>query len=504
MLNPSLGKLVKKYIFMCFMALLPFISAKAAPTIDTTLQKQYLAELQSAGRPFIRPFRAHYVENYALPPAAFIAKIDSGRALLENVLNRYRSRLDAPFIKEQELELNYYFDKFLIDYPDQNAVYAGTAFTAQPLIMARLKHNLPDFNNPELPKSSDFTDYARAFFSYQVNRELLKPGYLNTDNQGLAAIFKVIPRFVKNGRCLEFWEQDYLLGHIENMGTKNIGGIYHRFITTCKDTAYLHKIKTAFNDDQRGLQGHLIKTYKTVGPYQLDIHLFLPANDGKKHPVMVYFHGGSWSEGKPAWFFETCKVDAKKGWVSCAVEYRTYGRQRILPFAAVKDARSAIRWLRQHAADYQIDTARIVASGNSAGAHLVLASAMADKWNEKTDDLRFSPVPNLLLVNSGVYDLTDQNTAWIRRTLKNKDLVKQISPNFLVKKGMPPILALHGTDDGSVPFPSALAFEKAMKDAGNPLEFHAIPGAGHFIWFDRRYSGQVDSLQNAFLKKMGY
>jgi acetyl esterase/lipase len=134
----------------------------------------------------------------------------------------------------------------------------------------------------------------------------------------------------------------------------------------------------------------------------------------------------------------------------------------------------------------------------------VLTCAMANGIDEKTDDLRFSPVPNVLLVNSGVYDLTDEGTAWIRRTLQKKELVKQISPDYLVRKGLPPTLAIHGTNDGNVPFATAKRFEAEMMQAGNPLEFHVLPGASHFIWLDRRYSGQVDSLQNAFLKKLGY
>lgn len=409
--NPLLTEPVKQFLIFLSLMILSAASAGAATVADTTAQREYLAELQNAGRTFSRPFRAGYVQINSQRDEAFLTKIDSGRALLTGVLSRYWGKLDAPFIREQELELNYYFDKLLIDYPDLNAVYTGSAFTPHAAVIARLKHDLPDFNKPELLKSTDFTDYARAFFAYQINRELLKPAYAGTDNQELAAIFKIIPRFVSNRLCREFWEQDYLFNHIDHIGIKNTETVYHHFMTSCRDTAYLNKIRIAFNNDYQGRQGHLVKTYKTVGPYQLDMHLFLPVNDGKKHPVMVYFHGGSWSEGKPDWFFEACKADAKQGWVSCAVEYRIYGRQRTLPFEAVKDSRSAIRWLRQHAADYQIDTNRIVASGNSAGAHLVLTSAMADRWNEDTDNFNYSPVPNVLLVNSGVYDLTDQNTA---------------------------------------------------------------------------------------------
>jgi len=499
--------MLKKITFsLITLFLLSGLQAKAFFLADTVLQKQYLDELKTVGRTFSRPFRQYYTQNYALPEQAFIAKIDSGRTLLTDLLNRYRKGLDTAFVKQQEMEIKYYFDKLLIDYPDNNAIYNGAAFKEHPQITAQLKNNLSDFNRPGLLNSSDFTDYARAFFSYCVNRELLKPAYKNTDNQGLQAIWSIIPRYVTNKTCREFWQYDHLFNHIDNDGIKNIDKIYNSFISSCTDTAYLHKITAVYRENEEGRKDHLIRTYKTVGPYQLDMHMFLPDKpaDGKKHPVMVYFHGGSWSEGKPDWFFEACKNDAKNGWVSCAVEYRIYGRQGTLPFEAVKDARSALRWLRQHAAEYQIDTGRIVAYGNSAGGHLVLTSAMAGQWNEKTDDLRFNPSPNVLLVNSGVYDLTDNLTAWIRRTLPDKDLVKQISPNFLVRRGLPPILAIHGTNDGNVSFASAKVFDDEMMKAGNPLEFHALEGASHFIWVDRRYSGTVHGLHNAFLKKLGY
>jgi acetyl esterase/lipase len=252
-------------------------------------------------------------------------------------------------------------------------------------------------------------------------------------------------------------------------------------------------------------RGHLVKTYKTVGVFTLDLHLFLPDSlmSGPKRPVKIYFHGGSWSEGKPDWFFDACRDDSKKGWVACAVEYRTYGRQGTLPFAAVMDAKSAIRWLRQHADEYHIDTAKIVASGNSAGGHLVLCTALADNWNEKTDDLRFSSVPNVLLVNAGVYDLTDRNTAWIRKDLKNKNLVKEISPVYLINKSLPPTLLIHGTEDGNVPYSMAKKFADEMTNSSK-IELRTLKGAGHFIWFDPNFAPEVWRLRTEFLNRWSY
>ena len=177
----------------------------------------------------------------------------------------------------------------------------------------------------------------------------------------------------------------------------------------------------------------------------------------------------------------------------------------LLPFAAVMDAKSAIRWLRKYAADYNIDTNKIVASGNSAGGHLALCTALVKNWNEKTDDLGFSPVPNVLLINSGVYDLTDRNTAWIRKDIKDKDLVKEISLDFLIKKNMPPTLIIHGTDDQSVPYSTAKTFvDDITKTGNNKIEFRSLTGAGHFIWSDPKYAPEVLRFRSEFLTKLGY
>jgi acetyl esterase/lipase len=171
------------------------------------------------------------------------------------------------------------------------------------------------------------------------------------------------------------------------------------------------------------------------------------------------------------------------------------------------DAKSAIRWLRQHADEYNIDVNKIIASGNSAGGHLVLAAAMVENWNEKTDDLSYSPVPNVLIVNSGVYDLTDDTTSWIRQGLRNRNqdenLVKEISPNYLIKKGLPPTLIIHGTNDRNVRFSTAGEFVEKMKLEGNEIEFHPLEGAGHFIWWGQ-FGNQVSAIRATFLEKLGY
>ena len=133
--------------------------------------------------------------------------------------------------------------------------------------------------------------------------------------------------------------------------------------------------------------------------------------------------------GTPEWDFYNCASYAKKGWVAVAVEYRIADRHETTPLEAVKDARSAIRWLRSNADKYNIDTGRIVASGNSAGGHLVLSAVLSKDVNEIADDLNINASPNVLMVNAGVYSLfAEKSTDWISRALKDSNAVKGISP----------------------------------------------------------------------------
>lgn len=496
--------MIKRLTFILFLFIYQ-LQAQELQKPGNPNQQSYLAELKALGKKFSDNFYPNYSRIYALTEKAFTAKIDSARTDFNATLLKYQGKLDPIYVDVQKLEIKYYFDKLLIDYPLTNEIYDDKSLAIASKIPERLKANLKDFNKPELLGNSDFVNYFKAFLSLQTYLELKKGTNKSQDNQHLLAEWRLIPKYISNIKCREYWQYEYLYNHIDNNGIKNIDAIYKEFNRTCKDTAYLNKVNKIYTEDIAGKKGHIIKTYKTVGSYLLDIHLFEPENKPDKRPAIVFFHGGSWSEGKPDWFFSTCQDYAKKGWVACAVEYRTFGRHGTLPFEAVMDAKSAIRWLRQNADAYGIDTTKIIATGNSAGGHLALTTALVDNWNEKTDNLKFSAKPNALIINAGVYDLTDDLTAWIRKDLKDKNQAKEISPNYLVRKDFPPALIFHGTLDKNVPYVTARKFGEDMVTIGNTnLTFLPLSGAGHFIWFDPRQSDKMAKARSKFLEGLGY
>ena len=475
-----------------------------------SVRKVYLSRLQVLSNEFSNYYYPNRPKIYSLSEKHFLKIIDSLKAPFDKELTKYKAlyqNADAKFITDESRDIEYFFDRIILDYPYFHENHTGKKVILSETAQKKLDTHLADFNNPSLLTSRDVNGYIEAFLRHKSSVELKKADYKKSDNKRLDAYLNLIPKYFSNHECRDFWQYHYIYAHLEDWGGKHLESIVSNFLSTSKNENYKKTIDSIYTESISAAKDHLIKTYKTVDGYDLDIHLFLPdsTHTSTKCPVMVYFSGGSWTKGNPEWAFYSCADYAKRGWVAVSVEYRLADRHETTPFEAVKDARSAIRWLRMNARVYNIDTNRIVASGNSAGGHLVLTTALAKDWNEITDNLNYGASPNLLLINSGVYNLYSEDaTDWITRDLKDKSLAKRISPIHLLTSGTPPMLILHGTNDQSVDYSTAKAFTEEMRKLGNDFEFHSLEGAPHHIWFDRRYSGKVSTFRSEFLKKHGY
>ena len=112
--------------------------------------------------------------------------------------------------------------------------------------------------------------------------------------------------------------------------------------------------------------------YKTASGVDLILHVFEPegwqASD--QRAAAVFFFGGGWSGGTPKQFYQHARALADRGMVAFSADYRVKSRNKTTPFECVKDGKSAIRWVRAHAAELGIDPSMIVASGGSAGGHV--------------------------------------------------------------------------------------------------------------------------------------
>lgn len=206
--------------------------------------------------------------------------------------------------------------------------------------------------------------------------------------------------------------------------------------------------------------------------------------DGERpFPVAILVHGGGWGGGdKAVVHVPPTKpfIDAKFAWFS--INYRLAPQHR-WP-ACIEDVRTAIRWVKQHAAEFKGDPNRIALVGYSAGGHLAAyAAATAD------GDTR----PQAMVLLAGPTDLvadcerrggvSPSLQALFNRDVKLDDDVRAIlrdaSPIVHATADAPPCLLIHGTVDVSVLYSQSVNFQHRMKELGVPCELVTIPGGEH-------------------------
>jgi len=250
-------------------------------------------------------------------------------------------------------------------------------------------------------------------------------------------------------------------------------------------------------------------TYKTIGDTKLDLYVFSP-KESVKAPAIVFFFGGGWQNGTPQQFEVQCRELAARGMVAMTADYRVASRQGVKPTSCVADARSAVRWIRTHADQLGVDPNRIAAAGGSAGGHIAACTAFIDEFDEKSEDQSISARPNaLILFNPALvlapiegFDAKGFGTRVPEERLGTNP--KNISPAHHIAKDAPPTIIFHGTQDTTVPFDSAEAFTKIMKDFGNRCELKAYDGQKHGFFNNERFKSETLNQADAFLVSLGW
>jgi acetyl esterase len=210
-------------------------------------------------------------------------------------------------------------------------------------------------------------------------------------------------------------------------------------------------------------------TYKRGEGYQRELRIFEPQGyqSTDRRPCFLAIHGGGWVAGTPDVMYCVASHFAARGWVGISMQYRIARADRgTTVFDCVRDARSAVRYLRVHAAELGIDPARIVAGGRSAGGHLAAATALFDGMDEPGEDLAVSCIPNAIICYSAVLDTSGEGYG--HDTIGER--WQELSPLHHVRAGLPPTLVMHGMRDTIAPTAGAQAFAEAMKKAGNSCE----------------------------------
>ncbi|WP_354700457.1 esterase [Paraconexibacter sp. AEG42_29] len=214
----------------------------------------------------------------------------------------------------------------------------------------------------------------------------------------------------------------------------------------------------------------------------------------KPRPAVVQVHGGAWVLGsRREQGIPLLTHLAANGFVGMNIDYR------LSPWAQwpdhVVDVKRAIAWLRENAADYDVDPSFIAISGGSAGGHLsALAALTSDDRSlqpgfEDADTSVAAAVPFY-----GVYDMLDEDRlhapalhdivlaplVFRVRRQHAPERYRAASPFFRVHADAPPFLVLHGTRDSLVPIADAHKFVEALRGVSRqPVLFGEMVGGQH-------------------------
>jgi acetyl esterase/lipase len=244
--------------------------------------------------------------------------------------------------------------------------------------------------------------------------------------------------------------------------------------------------------------------YKDVNATKLLMDVYYPKNidSSKVYPAMVFFFGGGWVSGDVSQFINQANYFSKRGMVCFLVDYRTKSKNNTTPFECVKDAKSAIRFIRKRASYFRVDTTKIIASGGSAGGHLAAATALIDSFSEATDDLSISCIPNALVLFNPVIDNGPGGYGFE----KIKDAYKHFSPLHNIKKGAPPTIIFIGTNDKHIPIETVAYYKKVMEKVGSRCELKIYDGQNHgfFNYKNLEYYKKTVMDADAFLLSLGY
>ena len=249
-------------------------------------------------------------------------------------------------------------------------------------------------------------------------------------------------------------------------------------------------------DQTAAWASHLSNTYRVVpnvtyhkaNNRENRVDLYLPRETQGPTPVLMYIHGGGWRGGSKEGNVLRLLPWLEKGWAVVNVQYRL--AEVSLAPAAVEDCLCALRWVIRNAEQYNIDSSRIVVTGNSAGGHLALttgmvpASAGLDRECPGPETLSVAAVINWYGITD-VGDLLDgpnmktYAVTWMGSMPNRFEIAERVSPLTYVRAGLPPILTIHGDADPVVPYQHATRLHEELEDAGIETELHTVPGGGH-------------------------
>lgn len=244
--------------------------------------------------------------------------------------------------------------------------------------------------------------------------------------------------------------------------------------------------------------------FKQIDTTKIYLKAFYPEpfDRTREYPAIVFFFGGGWSKRNIEQFEPQAKYFSKRGSVCFIADYRVKEIHQTTPFESLKDAKSAIRFIRANANKLHINTSKIAAAGGSAGGHLAAATALIENYNESTDDLKQSCIPNALILFNPVIDNGPGGYGYNIIG----DAYKNFSPLHNIREGAPPTILFLGTKDKLIPVETAKYYQELMENVNSRCELYLYEDQEHgfFNYKNFEFYKKTVSEADKFLQSIGF
>lgn len=235
----------------------------------------------------------------------------------------------------------------------------------------------------------------------------------------------------------------------------------------------------------------LFKTYdyKKTDSQTLRLDVFTPGKSlagNNLHPVIILFHGGGWVRGDRSQMHWQSRYFAEHGLVAVTADYRFIGSINGDKEICIMDAKSAIRWVKSHAAELKIDTSKIIIGGGSAGGHLATMAVLNQSINDPQDDTRISASANALVLFNPAYSLMNDQT---------------LEPFVYIRPHLPAMISYFGSKDKWKE--PAISLNKMWKEKGNRAELWIAEDEKHAFFNKSPWNMATCSNALHFLGELG-
>jgi acetyl esterase len=301
---------------------------------------------------------------------------------------------------------------------------------------------------------------------------------------------------------------ELLVAHVEDDGARSMDEVIGRWLVMSPPEADVSRVRAAVEAERARDSGHRKVFYREVGGVPLALHVLTPARPrGTPAPAMLWFHGGSATEG--IWWHSPGITQAllDEGIVVIAVELTT-GNRFDADSDQISDSSAAFDHVRAHAAEFGVDSAKIGAAGFSSGASLALllgtrGSAPAAEGSGLSP--RF-PRPAAVIVSGACADpLSRREDGYFRKSMAKWGDPEQFSPYAQLRMSLPPVLSIHATRDEFCAHDDMVKFIERSRVLGNAATLVSVQDASHFFGFYHQPGqAQMRAAISSALKDWGW